>query len=24
VKNQRGEPVMAAEWTTLMMRKGTT
>ncbi len=21
VKNQRGEPVMAAEWTTLMMRK---
>ena len=24
VKNQRGEPVMAAEWTTLLMRKGTT
>jgi acyl dehydratase len=22
VKNQRGEPVMEAEWTTLMMRKG--
>ena len=23
VKNQRGEPVMAAEWTTLMMREGS-
>ena len=23
VKNQRDEPVMAAEWTTLMMREGT-
>jgi 3-hydroxybutyryl-CoA dehydratase len=23
VKNHRGEPVMAAEWTTLMMREGS-